>query len=213
MIKLNPGDEVLADIGTNSNNRMSRVYAALPTLSAIAIVMGILVGIRMGGLVVLRWLSSVESEVVAAIIAGAATSIVGFGAVIISQQRSKTREISESHRPQKIQLYVRFIKKVMDVMIKYKNDNSGNAIAENTELVSFYQEFVTDLVIWGSRDVIQAYGKFRVASENSDLNILVAMDDLLRAMRKDLGHSDWLLKRGELIKTFLKNPDELDKFI
>jgi hypothetical protein len=138
----------------------------------------------------------------------------GLGAVILSQQRTKTREIAESHRPQKVDLYTRFIKKVMEVMQKYKEDKSEDALIKDTELQKFFQDFTTDLVLWGSSGVVRAYAKFREASEGpGSANIVVVMDDVIRAMRKDLGHSDWFLQRGELIKTFVRDPEEVDRLL
>ncbi|MCH8150607.1 MAG: hypothetical protein IH987_21980 [Planctomycetes bacterium] len=138
---------------------------------------------------VFLWLSAQESQVGAAIIAAAATVLAAVGAVTLSQQRTKAREVSESHRPQKIDLYSRFIKKVMEVMYKYDKDKSENAMIKDTELEKFFQDFTTDLVLWGSPGVVRAYANFRRANKNGgSLNNIVVMDDVIRAMRKDLGH-------------------------
>ncbi len=99
-------------------------------------------------------------------------------------------------------------------MHRYEDDKSEDALIKDTELETFFHDFTTDLVLWGSPGVIRAYAKFREASqEASPLNSVVVMDDVIRAMRKDLGHSDWLLQRGEVIKTFLRDPEEFDKLM
>jgi len=35
------------------------------------------------------------------------------------------------------------------------------------------------------------------------------MDELLKAMRKDLGNSNFGLERGDTVRVFLSDPDEL----
>ncbi|MEM6854345.1 MAG: hypothetical protein AAF593_08050 [Planctomycetota bacterium] len=159
------------------------------------------------------WISSLESDLAAAIIAASATVLAGFGAVILSQQRTKIREINESHRPKKIELYSRFVSMVMDAMHKYK-DNPEADIAEDAEVLEFFKEFTSDLVLWGSASVIQEYEKFRRASRSGEgLNIVLLMDQVIRAMRKDIGHSDWTLKSGDIVKAFLSDPSELDSAV
>lgn len=164
---------------------------------------------------VLSWITSQQSEVAPAIIAAAATILAGIGAVIFSQQRTKTREIAETHRPKKVELYTTFVKKVMEVMQKSKEEGSDDSLIEHAGLQECFEEFTTDLILWGSPSVIRAYHRFRELSTSgtADTNIVVVMDDVMRTMRKDLGHSDWTLQRGEVIKLFLKDPEELDKVL
>lgn len=164
---------------------------------------------------ILSWITSQKSDVASAIIAAAATILAGIGAVIFSQQRTKTREIAESHRPKKVELYTKFVKKVMEVMQKSKEENSDDSLIEDAGLQQFFEEFTTDLILWGSPSVIRAYHKFRKDSTSGDaeINIVAVMDDVMRTMRKDLGHSDWTLQRGEIIKLFLRDPEELDNVL
>ena len=43
--------------------------------------------------------------------------------------------------------------------------------------------------------------------------MLLIMDDIMQAMRKDLGLSNWGLVRGDLMKMFLTDPETLDKML
>lgn len=191
---------------------MKRIPAIIAILIIIAFLIGIPVAAWFGVTTVLDWISSQESQVAGAIIAAGATVFAGLGAVVFSQQRTKTREIAEAHRPKKIDLYTRFIKKVMHVIHNHDASRPKNALVADEELRKFFHDFTTDLALWGSAGVIRAYGKFkRVSEATGSATTVLAMDDLIRAMRKDLGHSDWLLQQGEVIKTFLRDPTELDK--
>lgn len=201
---------------TNDKTKVSvkRIYTIVAFVIPIAAIVGgaYLLAILFKSIVL--WVSVQESQVSTGIITAAATVLAAVGAVTVSQQLTKAREVSESHRPQKIDLYTRFIKKVMEVIYKYDKDKSEDAMIKDAGLEKFFQDFATDLVIWGSHGVIRAYAKFRQASKNGGkLNSVVVMDEVIRAMRKDLGHSDWVLKPGELIKTFLRDPEEIDRFL
>ena len=81
---------------------MRRLNTIIAVIIALAIIVGVLYGLWLGVRAFGTLISSQESQVAAAIIAACATVFVGLGAVVFSQQRSKTREISESHRPKKI---------------------------------------------------------------------------------------------------------------
>lgn len=65
--------------------------------------------------------------------------------------------------------------------------------------------------MWGSPAVIKAYTAFR--STGSDPHIVFRLDDLMQAMRKDLGNSNWGLARGELIKLFITDPETIDPLL
>lgn len=65
------------------------------------------------------------------------------------------------------------------------------------------------LIVWASPAVIKAWLHFRNVSGCGG-NILIAMDNMLKAIRKDLGNSNLGLQIGDSVKVFLKEPSELD---
>ncbi len=75
------------------------------------------------------------------------------------------------------------------------------------------QELTPDLIAWGTDEVIASWISFRKAGLNPNKEnpkeILLAFDDFLRAIRKDLGHSDEHLKKGDLLRIFIKDIDSL----
>ena len=193
---------------------MRSIRKRLPILFALAILAGFAYLIWTAFGTLFAWIGSQDSEVITTVIAATATILAALVAVVVSQQWTKKREIAESHRQQKIDLYTPFIKMVMDQMQRQKNASSKDAAANTANVDKFFREFTTGLVLWGSPKFVRSYLKFReAANENSSENLILLMDDLIRALRKDLGHSDWLLPRGDLIKTFLTDPEEVDKML
>ena len=59
--------------------------------------------------------------------------------------------------------------------------------------------------------MIKAYTNFRNIGEQPQ--ILLKVDDMLRAIRQDLGHSNRGIKKGDLIGLFLSDPEKLRELI
>lgn len=158
----------------------------------------------------LAWVTAQPSQIAAATIAFAGTVIAGIGAVVISQQRIKVREIAESHRPNKTELYITFITEVVGMMrAGISANNPDPNVTKHFE--DFFFDFTTRAMLWASPSVLKSYAAFRRAG--NDPNILFLVDDTLQAMRKDLGLRNWGLSRGDLIKMLLTDPESLDTLL
>lgn len=186
---------------------MRFVRAAIPWLLAIALIAGAALGIGWFLKTIAGWIATQDSEIAAASIAFLGTVIAGIGAVVVSQQRSKSREIAEAHRERKIQLYILFINETIGLMRDTPDFEADPEALER--LGAFFWDFTSQLLLWGSPGVLSAYGTFRRGGESAEVILLV--DDVLQAMRKDLGLSNWALQRGDLVKMLITDPDELDK--
>ncbi len=201
---------------TEVHTPMKLVKICLPLLFVLA-VLAALVSIAYAAwwffAQLLAWIMAQPSQIAAAIIAFAGSIIAGIGAVVYSQQRAKAREIAESHRPNKAKLYTEFITQVVSFMREHRGDKPLNA-ATKKKLEDFFIDFTARVMLWGSPGVLQHYAAFRMAGDKPDSNILLlVVDDLLQAMRKDLGLSNWELERGDLIKMLLSNPELLDSLV
>ena len=139
------------------------------------------------------------------------TRLAAVAAALYVQRRTKERDIAEAHRPQKIEVYGRFMETVFEVLKRSKDETADSSQeAFEKEYLDFFVTFTRDLIVWGSPGVIKAYENFR-RGVSSDPAVLLLVDDILREIRKDLGNSNWNIKRGDLIKMVLKDPGELDK--
>ncbi len=138
----------------------------------------------------------------------------GVGAVllfVIERGYSKSRDIVEAHRPRKIETYEKFTAKIsLFLQRSSKLNQQPDKQKALDEVVTAVEEFIRESILWASPDVLHAYSEFKVQINENPSEGLVLFDDLLRAIRKDLGHSNRNLKRGDLFKNFLKNPSEMD---
>ena len=76
-------------------------------------------------------------------------------------------------------------------------------------------KFSQQITLWGSNEVIQKWNKFRNYSVKHDKDpslpsedILFIIEDIIYAIRKDMGHKDKVLKRGELLSLFVNDIDD-----
>lgn len=149
----------------------------------------------------LQWLQTLDAGVAAALI----TASLGLVGLWYAQWHSKSRDIAESHRASKIQVYNVFF----DLVEKFQENNADDFSDESIPewMKSEFQKLNRGLLLWASPSVITAYLNFRTVS-NSGGNILYAVDAMYREIRKDLGNSNFQLKVGDLIRIGLKDPNE-----
>lgn len=146
---------------------------------------------------------------IGSIITGAITLIVGLGAVLISQNKIKKRELDEAHRENKIELYNRFNEKVFELFTGINENVTGSNPSEQN-LIDFMAKFKRDLMFRASPKVIKAIIEFEESSinEKKKETILRKVDDIYRAMRKDIGLSNYGLDGLEMIQLSLKDKSE-----
>ncbi len=72
-----------------------------------------------------------------------------------------------------------------------------------------------NFILWASDEVIKAWIDFRTSTGSNDINdpflALKKIDNVYKAIRKDLGHDDKKLKPLDLISMNLSDPNELQR--
>ena len=129
-------------------------------------------------------------------------------AAIFSHYFSQKREISSRQFTQKAKAYENIFNFVVEVVGK---SDSGDQMNE-LEIGERSRSIRKDIMVWASDDVIKAWSDYEMAigKYGKNTNVFKYMDLIFRALRKDLGHSDKKLLRGDLIKMMV-TPSEHDK--
>ncbi len=118
--------------------------------------------------------------------------------------------LDEAHREKKIQIYEEFMK-MAAAHLAQENQNLKQKKIPQDKVVEFFFRFNTDLILRGSARVIKAMAKFEsVSLEGGD--VLSAVDEIYRAMRKDVGLSNFGLIHKELVGVYLKSEDRAKLF-
>ncbi|MCK5899008.1 MAG: hypothetical protein KAG06_08055 [Methylococcales bacterium] len=159
-------------------------------------------------------LESVDPRLGSGLAIASATVLVSFMSVLISKYLDRKAEILAHLREKKVPTYEKIINFIFSITFAKK---VGKKQPSEKEMIKFMTEITQELVIWGSDEMLDEFYKFRMMSlENIDGNsenpytILTMVEDLLLAIRKDLGHKNKGITRGKILGLFINDlPNEL----
>jgi|GEM_PF-2222072 len=138
---------------------------------------------------------------------GVLTAAVSVFAFVYNNARQQAREIASRHFSEKREAYRKFFD-LMFAMVA--SQGNGEPIPEK-ETISRMREVAKEIMIWGNADTINAYNDFLVYSATQPSGdpkaIFGIIEELLRNMRKELGHSDSRLKNLALTKLLVKGDE------
>lgn len=157
-------------------------------------------------------LSRSSPEVSAAVIGSMATITVGIAVVSLTQRHERRRASDEAHRLKKVELYRGFIE-IVARMTAAKNERMKVQAPTEDELLEFGFKFKSELLLWGSPQVIKAYIAFEDAASEGSSRTLKYVDKLYVEIRSDLGLSNSGLANNELVKINLKDRKDFDKLV
>ena len=131
----------------------------------------------------------------------------GIVAVMLTHYWTNKREVRASHRLRQSEVYKDFVE---NTIVKLMQEAHDEQIQQQTinDLQHYIIHFVGTLIIWGSSSVIHAYRHFQKSVGYDPEMLISSLEDLLKEIRKDLGHKDKDLKQYDLYNLFLKG--ELD---
>ncbi len=181
--KLNPhvttkvGDQKFLDryLSINENNKNIFII-----IIALILAYGIFSIIK----IFISTLLSLDKEVTAAIIGSMATVFTAIYAIIYN----KNKEISESHRKKKTEIYNSFIDAITKFIANTVNKNQETNLdtIDEKELAKILFVFKKELLLWGSPRVINAFLKFMNEENLTDVKKLFTSIDLLyKEIRQD----------------------------
>ncbi|MDH0447474.1 MULTISPECIES: hypothetical protein [Shewanella] len=153
---------------------------------------------------------SIDPQLSAGIIAASATVLVSVFTVMFSKRQEHKVDIENQIRSKKIPVYEKIIEFIFQITFAEK---LGKKQPSEKEMVKFFADTTRDLVIWGSQDMVSAFGDFKVGlaeleSNNDPAYVLSIVEDLLIALRKDLGHKQKDIKRGDILRLYINDiPD------
>ena len=192
-------------MGTKIAHRMKTLLLGLISLAVLAGLVWVLYTVLAR---LVAHLMTLSPNVAASIIAASATVLVATLSVLLAKRLEIRTLIFKEHRDKKIPIYEGLIKFFFDVMFKAKK---GAPVSE-AEILDFLQGFVEKITVWGSDDVLKAVIAFK--SQASDVTAqdpaksLFVLENMLFAIRRDLGHKNKNLKQGDLLSLFVTDIDQ-----
>jgi hypothetical protein len=157
------------------------------------------------------YLSSIDPTIGTAIIAGGTTIISSVFISSYNNRKAKERSAIEAHRERKVAVYIEFLKVIVDIM---NSSKKGVGFSEK-KIESFFYNFTSKIMIYGSPDVVLTYSNWRSSTVQGDNKerALLLLDDLFRAIRSDVGESNSGIEKKLLLGLFIIGGiDELNRF-
>lgn len=166
-----------------------------------------------------------ENDIAVAIVTAGATVFVSVFSAVWARKSEKAQAIEQQIREKKTPVYEKFIGIAFDIIWAGRNQTNqeqndpsqrkqqGESTKGKTpNPVERLQELTPDLIIWGTDEVIASWVEFRKVAANPNkykpMEIMLVFEAFMSAIRKDLGHSDNLLKKGDLLKIFINDIDK-----
>lgn len=152
---------------------------------------------------------TVDPKLGAGMIAASATVLVSVVSVLFSKKQEHKVDIENQLREKKIPIYENIIEFIFSITFAEK---LGKKPPTEQEMIAFFADTTRDLVIWGSKDIVQAFGSFKdklgsSAASKDTAKMLATVEDFLFAIRKDLGHKHTKITRGEILRLYINDVD------
>jgi len=159
----------------------------------------------------LNWFSTLENQVAAAVVTVSVTALLSIGSLILSKHYEHMRDIRKELNVKKIPVY----EELIDFSLKHQlAERAGKKKPSEQETIKFVAQLIPKLIIWADEDVMKSFLSFRDTAINNvakpDPRILFIFEDILFKIRKDLGHKDKNLKKGDILGLFVT---DIKKFL
>jgi len=131
--------------------------------------------------------------------------IVTVISIYIARYIEKQQSIEKEIRDEKIKIYGEFTKLVFEEVVGRKGKNLNV-----NKIEKFFPNFFNKLIFWGSDDVLKSFSIYMstLYKQNESDNAMFLLENLLYAIRKDTGHGNKNLKKGDILRLFITDVDE-----
>lgn len=180
------------------------------TVLAVLFLLALGAAIVAGGVAAVRFLAGVEGEIAGAIITALSAVVVGTIGVVGTQFYSARAQRMAHRREKLVPIYEEFVAGWMSAMglDKTQEQRKRGSREREAAAVDLVASFSKQVLVWGSPDVLQKWIYWRQNSTTLDpRETLLAMEQVMFAMRRDLGMKDSGLSEGDLLRLFINDWD------
>ncbi len=173
---------------------MKRIGAALN------IVVGLVLVVALVGAI--GWFVYTAIDRAPAVVAAVVTGVGALLGLAVQRFLEHQREDERDRRARMAPIYEQLVR-------TFYGAARGGGVRES-DLEAFFNELAQSLLIWGSEPVIVAFDRWRaVASIAGDsASSLFAFEDLLYAIRADLGNEHKNMGRGDLLRVVINDIED-----
>lgn len=156
-----------------------------------------------------------NSAVLAAAITASATVLVSTFGILAGRRTERRNEFERRRQEKRIPVYEQFVD-FWFRRVLYASRMDVEPVAEK-EMIEFFALFTRDLMIWGSDDVILRWKELRTQwsalaappTRDDSVRVMLGIEGLLLAMRRDIGYPETALPPGSLLGLFINDVEAL----
>jgi len=153
-----------------------------------------------------RVFTSLDSDIAVAIIAAAATVFVSVLSIVLGKVYEARSLVQKEHREKKVPVYEDLMQFMFRILMSGK---TGESVSEK-EMMDFMVNFNQRIMVWGSDEVLASWVAWRkgAVSGSEPLRLMFRYEELILAIRRDLGHGNKKLSTGDILSLFVNDIDD-----
>jgi energy-coupling factor transporter transmembrane protein EcfT len=187
---------------------MRTILLFIRGLLALAVLAALVVSLLWLARIGLRSLfDGVDPGVASAIAAGFFALLVSIGGVLFTRMAERRKAAEEQIRQQKTPIYEDLIERLFLQL----NSVSDTGEVDTDATAQLFARLTPKLIIWGADDVVVAWSRWRrglTSGTIAGMDVMFEFESVLKAIRKDLGHSGANVGRGDLLGLFINDVDD-----
>lgn len=156
----------------------------------------------------LHWLSHFSQPMHTAIIGAIALLLVPLVTYFTTRSIETRKAVEQAMRLEKVKLYQDFVTFFMRILMNIEDEKPTT---EDTK--KFMGQITPRMITYASNNVIKLWGNFRVQTEKlsstgNPMDMMLPFENILKAMRKDLGHRTLMVQQGDIARLFINDVDK-----
>lgn len=148
------------------------------------------------------------------------TGFLSIITIVIQRVWEKRYKQEQDIRNQKMPIYQKMVKEFVIFFYNDPDRKTGNIIKDQeyeqeklNRLIKFVAENNGELITWASDEVLKEWSLFRkISTSNTDagLELMFQVEKMFYAIRKDLGHKNKDLLKGDILRLWV---NDIDNFL
>jgi hypothetical protein len=195
----------------NGTREQPKSVRPLVKLVSFLVLLGFLAAVFFVGRWLVAYLRGLNSEVAKTLLPASIAVVGSVTAVAVGKYYEVRAAIWKELRDRKAPVYEQIVTRLFSIFFAEK---MGEAKPTEADFVKFFVSSTEKLIVWGSDEVLVQFSRFRQLAitqeaERDSAKVMFLYEDFLRAIRADLGHKNKGVGRGEILRLFINDVDDV----